>query len=100
MANFCMKCGHRLQKDNLFCPMCGTAVPDSDVWVTEDGKGGLKIEAPEGSVVAISDPGLDGENGIKVTEDGKGGLVFEVPEGSTVEITDSMPTKEMPNHES
>ncbi|MBR0214664.1 MAG: zinc ribbon domain-containing protein, partial [Solobacterium sp.] len=58
MANFCMKCGARLQPDSRFCMQCGTPVPDlsKGVRITEDGKGGLKIEAPEGSTVKISDP--------------------------------------------
>ena len=58
MANFCMKCGARLQPGSRFCMQCGTPVADlsRDVRITEDGKGGLKIEAPEGSTVKISDP--------------------------------------------
>ena len=58
MANFCMKCGARLQPDSCFCPQCGTAVPDmsKDIKVSEDGRGGLIIDAPEGSTVTVSDP--------------------------------------------
>ncbi|MBR0213732.1 MAG: zinc-ribbon domain-containing protein, partial [Solobacterium sp.] len=58
MANFCMKCGARLQPDSRFCPQCGTAVPDmsKDIKVSEDGRGGLIIDAPEGSTVTVSDP--------------------------------------------
>ena len=86
MANFCMKCGARLTPGSRFCTQCGAPVTDMGVRVSEDGQGGLKIEAPEGSTVSISDPKPGKDNGIKVKEDGKGGLVFDVPEGSTVEV--------------
>ena len=91
MANFCMKCGARLTPGSRFCTQCGAPVTDMGVRVSEDGRGGLKIEAPEGSTVSISDPKPGKDNGIKVKEDGKGGLVFDVPEGSTVEVSDPLP---------
>ncbi len=84
---YCRKCGKLIPEDARFCPYCGTEVivPEEEVRFVEDGKGGLIIEAPEGSTVTISD-------GVTVREDGKGGLIFDVPEGTTVTISD--PEKE------
>ncbi|MBQ1340927.1 MAG: zinc-ribbon domain-containing protein [Erysipelotrichaceae bacterium] len=83
---YCYKCGKKIPDDAKFCPYCGAEVKKPDeVVVREDGKGGLVIDAPEGSTVTISDE-------ITVREDGKGGLIFDVPEGTTVTISD--PEKE------
>ena len=80
---FCRKCGKQIPDEARFCPYCGTQVmiPEEEVEFTEDGKGGLILEAPEGSTVTISE-------GINIREDGKGGLIFDVPEGTTVTISD------------
>ena len=64
---YCRKCGKLIPEDARLCPYCGTEVivPEEEVRFVEDGKGGLIIEAPEGSMVTISD-------GVTVREDGKG----------------------------
>ena len=54
MAKFCEKCGAKLNPDSRFCPECGAKI--NDIKITEDGKGGLKFDVPEGSTVTISDP--------------------------------------------
>ena len=58
MHNYCGKCGTKLPPDSRFCPHCGTPVPlgKDEIRVTEDGKGGLIFDVPEGSTVTISDP--------------------------------------------
>ena len=53
MAKFCEKCGAKLNPDSRFCPECGAKIVD--IKVSEDGKGGLKFDVPEGSTVTISD---------------------------------------------
>ena len=80
---YCWKCGKPLPEEARFCPHCGAEVriPKEEVKFTDDGKGGLILEAPEGSSVTISDT-------IIVRDDGKGGLIFDVPEGSSVTISD------------
>jgi len=57
MANFCTNCGAKLNPSDRFCGSCGTPVPKqaNDITIREDGKGGLIIDAPEGSTVTISD---------------------------------------------
>ena len=80
---YCYKCGKKIPDEARFCPYCGAEIRKTEETVIrEDGKGGLIIDAPEGSTVTISD------NEIKVREDGHGGLIFDVPEGTTVEISD------------
>ncbi|MBQ3384772.1 MAG: zinc-ribbon domain-containing protein [Erysipelotrichaceae bacterium] len=79
---YCYKCGKKIPDEAKFCPYCGAEVKKPDeTAVREDGKGGLVIDAPEGSKVTISDQ-------ISIREDGKGGLIFDVPEGTTVTISD------------
>ena len=57
MNNFCANCGTKLSPKSRFCPACGTPVSKSEneIRITEDGKGGLIFEVPEGSTVTISD---------------------------------------------
>ena len=79
---YCWKCDKKLPEEAKFCPYCGAEVRiPEEITITEDGKGGLVLQAPEGSTVTVSDT-------ITVREDGKGGLIFDVPEGSTVTISD------------
>ncbi len=55
MAKFCTKCGTPLHPEDRFCPECGAEVRKAAITVREDGRGGLIIDAPEGSTVTISD---------------------------------------------
>ena len=85
---YCRKCGKKIPDEARFCPYCGTEViiPE-EIRIKEDGKGGLIIEAPEGSSVSVSES-------ITIREDGQGGLIFDVPHGSTVTISDPDETPE------
>ena len=59
MANFCDKCGAPLGPEAKFCPECGAKIVEvkkKDIKITEDGKGGLKFDVPEGTTVSVSDP--------------------------------------------
>ncbi|MBR4470825.1 MAG: zinc ribbon domain-containing protein [Erysipelotrichaceae bacterium] len=59
MANFCEKCGTPLGPKAKFCPECGAKIIEikkKDIKITEDGKGGLRFDVPEGTTVSISDP--------------------------------------------
>ena len=57
MAKYCTNCGTELKENAKFCHQCGTPVlqDNNGIKVYEDGKGGLIIDAPEGSTVTISD---------------------------------------------
>ena len=55
-AKYCPACGAPLIEGGKFCVNCGAKVPaEEEIKIREDGKGGLVIEAPEGSVITISD---------------------------------------------
>jgi|GEM_PF-2749774 len=55
MAKYCTNCGTLLPANSKFCPECGTKVQDNEIRISEDGKGGLIFEVPEGTTVTISD---------------------------------------------
>ena len=55
MAKYCTNCGTLLPANSKFCPECGTKVQDNEIRISEDGKGGLIFDVPEGTTVTISD---------------------------------------------
>ena len=57
MAKFCTKCGAPLSPRSKFCQECGAPVEDNkNIKISQDDKGGLTFDAPEGTMVEISDP--------------------------------------------
>ncbi len=59
MAKFCEKCGAPLNPGSKFCPECGAKIIEvkrNDIKITQDDKGGLTFDVPEGSTAEISDP--------------------------------------------
>lgn len=55
MANFCAKCGAPLKKGDKFCPNCGSLIEtNKEIKISQDDKGGLTFDVPEGSTVEIS----------------------------------------------
>ena len=58
MAKFCEKCGASLNPGSKFCPECGAKIVEvkkNDIKITQNDKGGLTFDVPEGSTVEISD---------------------------------------------
>ncbi|MBO7677014.1 MAG: zinc ribbon domain-containing protein [Erysipelotrichaceae bacterium] len=57
MAKYCIKCGAELRPDSKFCLKCGEPVKghNKKIKITEDGKGGLNFDVPDGTTVTISD---------------------------------------------
>ena len=57
MAKFCTKCGAPLSPRSKFCQECGAPVEDNkNIKINQDDKGVLTFDAPEGTMVEISDP--------------------------------------------
>ena len=72
MAKFCEKCGAPLNPGSKFCPECGAKIVEvkkNDIKITQNDKGGLTFDVPEGSTVEISDSKAEKKKKAKVKKE-------------------------------